>query len=82
MARVAIGVFEAEPALAEIHLARDVRFDHPLERAIHRGPTDASVFPTYQLAQIVSAQMAFLAQEHAEDAVALARALAAGRRQA
>ena len=39
------------------------------------------IFAADEIAQIVRAQMPFLAQEDVQDAVALARALAAGRAQ-
>ena len=56
--------------------------DHPLERAVHRGAADPRFFPAHDIEQIVRAEVAFLTQEDAEDAIALAGALAAGRTKA
>ena len=70
---MAVRVLEAELALAEIHLARDARIHHPLQRAIDRGAADALIFATDQVDQIVGAQMAFLAEEGVDDQIALVR---------
>jgi hypothetical protein len=67
------------PALVEIDLARDIGVDHPLERTVDGGAPDARFLPAHDVEEIVRAQMAFLTQKNTEDAVALARALAAGR---
>ena len=69
-------------ALAEIDLARDVGVDHPLERPVHGGAADARFLPADDIEEIVRAEVPFLTQKYAEDAVALARALAAGRTKA
>ena len=82
MPRVAVAVLEAEPALAEVHLAGDARRFHPGQRAIHRGPADPLVLLADQVDEVVGGEMALLAQEDVDDAVALARPLAAGRPQA
>ena len=38
--RMPIGMFEAEPAFAEVHFAGDARFLHPLQRAVDRRAAD------------------------------------------
>ena len=53
-------------------------FDHPLQRAVDRRPADARRLTTYEIEQIVGAQVTFLLQEDPEDLVALAGMLAAG----
>ena len=80
--RVPVGVFEAEPAFAEIDLAGDAGVDHPLQRAIDGRPADAMVFALDQIDQIVRAEVPFLFQEGVDDQIALARALGACRAQA
>ena len=82
VAWVPVGRFKARSAFAEIHLAGDSGVDHPLERAIHRGAPDPGVLAAYEVAEIVGAQVALLARENIEDAVAFRRTLAAGRAQA
>ena len=77
MARVAVGRLEARPAFAKIHLARNAGADHPLERAVDGGPADARIFLANQIAEIVGAEVAFLADKEAEDAIAFAGAFAA-----
>ena len=77
MPRVPVRVLEPEPALAEVHLARDAGVHHPLQRAVDGGAADAMILVADQIDQIVGAQVAFLAQEDVDDEVALARALAA-----
>ena len=74
-----VGVFVAEPAFTEIDFARDAGVDHPLQRPVDRGPADAMVFALDQFDQIVRAEVAFLAEEHSHDEIALARPLGAGR---
>ncbi len=75
--RVPVRMLEAEAALAEIHFARDARVHHPLQGAVDGGAADAMIFLANQFDQIVGAQVAFLAQEHVDDEIAFARALAA-----
>ena len=75
--RMAVGVLEPEPALAEIDLARDAGIDHPLQRAVDRGPADALVLTADQIDELVGAEVPFLPQEDVDDEVALAGALAA-----
>ena len=77
VARLAVGVLEPEPALAEVDLARDAGVHHPLQRAVDGGAADALVFAADQIDEIVGAEVAFLAQEHIDDLLPLARALAA-----
>ena len=76
-----VGVLEAEPALAEIDLARDARLHHPLQGAVDGGAADPLVLALDQIDEIVGAQVSLLAEEHVDDQVALARPLGAGRPQ-
>ena len=76
---MAVRVLEAEAAFAEIDLARDARFDHPLQRAVDGGPADAMIFALDQIDEIVGAQVSLLAEEDVDDQIALARPLRAGR---
>ena len=80
--RVPVGMLEAEPAFAEIHLAGDARLLHPLQGAVDGGAADAMVFALDQVDQIVGAQVSLLLEEHVDDQVALAGALGAGRPEA
>ena len=82
MPRMAIGVLEPEPPLAEVDLARDPRLLHPLQRAVDGGAADFLIFLADQIVQIVGGQMSFLAEEHIDDEIALAGAFAAGRPEA
>jgi hypothetical protein len=82
VARVAVRVLEAEPPLVEVHLPRDPRVHHPLQRAVDGGAADALVLPPDQIEQIVGGEVPLLAEEDVDDEVALARSLAAGRPQA
>ena len=82
VARVAVGRLEPRTALAEIDLAGDAGAHHPLQRAVDGGAADSRILAADEVAKIVRAQMTLLAQEDAEDAVAFAGALAAGRAQA
>src|SRR5262245_34030354 len=77
VARLAVGVFEAESPLAEIHLSGDTRVDHPLQRAIDRRATDSMIFVPEEINEVVGAEVAFLTQEDVDDLCALARAFAA-----
>src|SRR4030095_842316 len=45
--RMAIGMLEAEPAFAEVHLAGDARLLHPLQRAVDRGTADSLILWMY-----------------------------------
>ena len=76
--RMAVRVLEPEAALAEVHAARDAGVDHPLQRAVDRRAADPGVLRADQIDQLLGAEVAFLAQEHVDDEVALARAPAAG----
>ena len=82
MARVAVGVLEPEPALAEVDLARDAGLDHPLQRPVDRGAADVLVLAVDQIVEVVRAEVALVPEEHVEDRLALARSLAARRAQA
>src|SRR5262245_26997370 len=55
MTRLAIRMLEAEPALAEIDLARDAGVDHPLQCAVDGRAADAMVFLADQIDEIVGA---------------------------
>ena len=81
VARLPVGVLEAEPPLAEVDLAGDAGVHHPLQRAVDGGAADAMVFAANEIDQIVGAEVPFLAQEDVDDLLALAGALAAGRLQ-
>src|SRR5579864_7945037 len=69
--------FEARPALPEIDLARHAGLDHPLERAVHRRPSDAGRFAPNGLDEIVRAEVPFLTEKDLEDAIAFGRVFAA-----
>ena len=79
VARVAVGVLEAEAALAEVDLAGDAGLDHPLQRAVDGGAADARVLAADDLDEIVRADVPVLPQEDVDDEVALAGSLAARR---
>src|SRR5258705_11951324 len=79
MARLTIGVFETEPALAEIDFAGDASVHHPLQRAIDGGAADALIFAADEIHEIIRTQVTFLAQEHVDDLFPLAGPLAAVR---
>ena len=81
VARMPVGVLEAEAAFAEVDLARDARIDHPLQRAVDSGAADPLIFAADQVDEIVGGEVAFLAQEDIDDEVALAGTLAPGRTQ-
>ena len=76
-----IGMLEAEPAFAEIDLARNPRIDHPLQRPVDGGAADALVLPPNEIDEIVRAQMPLLAQKDVEDLLPFAGPLAASRLQ-
>ena len=80
VARLPVGVLEPRAPLTEVDLAGDARVHHPLQRAVDGGAADATVVLADDVHQIVGAQVTFLAQEHVDDLLALARALAALRR--
>ncbi len=82
MPRMAIRRLETRSAVAEVHLARDAGADHPLQGAVDGGAADARILVADEIAQIVRAQMALLADEDTENAIALRGPLAAGRPQA
>ena len=69
-------------AFAEIHLARDVGVDHPLERPVHGRAANSRFLPADDVEEIVGAEVTRLTQKYTEDAVALAGALTAGRTKA
>ena len=72
VARLPVGMLEAEAAFAEIDFAGDARVDHPLQRAVDGRAADAVIFAADEIDQIVGAEMAFLAQEHIDDLFPLA----------
>src|SRR3954471_24417496 len=88
VARVTIGMLEAKSALAEIDLARNARFNHPLQRPIHRGAAhrrrrrrragSGRLLASNQFDEVVGSQVSFLPQEYVDDEIAFAGALAAG----
>ena len=82
VARMTVGRLETGPAFPKIDLAGDAGVDHPLERAVDGGATDPRILLPNEIAEVVRAQMPFLAQKEIEDAVAFAGTLAAGRTQA
>ena len=82
MPRVPVRGLVPRSAVAEIDLARDLRVDHPLERAVDGGAPDPRFLPAHDVEQIVRAEMAFLTQKNTEDEIALAGALATGRTKA
>src|SRR5262245_5474350 len=79
MARMPVRVLEPEASFAEVHLPRDARVDHPLQRAINRRTADPLIFAADQIDEIICGEMSFLAEEDVDDEIALARPLAAGR---
>ena len=76
--RMAIGMLEAEAAFAKIHLARDARLLHPLERAVDGGAADFLVFAPDEIVEIVGGEVPLLAEEHVDDEIALSGSFAAG----
>ena len=79
--RLPVRVLEPEAPLAEIDLAGDAGVDHPLQRAVDGRAADAMVFLADQIDEIVGAEVTFLTQEHVDDLLPLAGALAARRLQ-
>jgi len=63
--------------LAEVDFTRDAGVDHPLQRAVDRGPADAARPAANAIEEIVGADVPLLAQEYLHDFVALGAALAA-----
>ena len=51
--------------------------DHPLKRAIDGRAADARLHAAHEVEEVVRAEVPFLTQKDIEDAVALARTLAA-----
>ena len=80
--RMAERLLEPRPSLSEIDFPRDAGANHPLQRPIDGRAADPRIFFANEIAQVIRAQMPFLAQEDTQDAVAFARTLAAGRAQA
>ena len=79
---MAVGRFESGPAFAEVHLPRHASRDHPLQRAVDGRTANDGILTTDEIVEIVSAQMALLAREDVQDAIALARTLPAGKAKA
>src|SRR5262245_57049399 len=77
VAGLPVRMLEPKAAFAKVDLACDPRIDHPLQRPVHSGSTDALIFTANDIDQIVSAEVTFLPQEHVDDLFPLARALAA-----
>src|SRR5688572_33250352 len=73
VARLSVRVLKAETPLAEIHLPCDAGVDHPLQRAVDRGPADAMIVAPDEIDKVVRAQVAFLAQEDVDDLFPFAR---------
>ena len=82
VARMAVGMLEAEAAFAEVDLARDAGFLHPQQRAVDGGAADAVIFALDQVDQIVSAQVSLLLEERVDDQVAFTGSLRTGRAKA
>ena len=79
VARLPVGMLEAETAFAEVDLAGDAGVHHPLQRAVDGGAADALIFAPDEVDEVVGAEVPFLAQEHVDDLFPLAGALAARR---
>ncbi len=76
-----VRVFEAEPAAAEVDPPRHARLDHPLQRPVHGRTADRLVGSPDEIDEVIGAEVPLLAEEDADDEVALARPPAAGRAQ-
>ena len=74
--RMPVGMLEAIPPLAKVHLARNARLDHPLQRPVDGRTADATVLAGDQVHEIVGADVPVLPQEDVDDEVALPRPLA------
>ena len=72
VARMAVRRLETRAAFAEIDFARDVRVDHPLQRAVDGGAADAGMAGADEGEQIVGAEVAFLLKEGPQNLFALA----------
>jgi hypothetical protein len=81
VARMPVGMLEAETAFAEIDLARDAGLHHPLQRAVDGGAAQSVIFALDEIDEIIGAQMSLLAEEHVDDQIAFAGPLGAGRSQ-
>ena len=73
-------MLEPEPSLAEIDLAGDARFHHPLQGPVDGGTADPLVLALDHLDEIVRAEVSLLAEEHVDDQVAFSGALGTSRR--
>jgi hypothetical protein len=78
VARMPVRVLEPESPLAEIDLAGNARFHHPLQGAVDGGAADPLILALDHLDEIVGAEVPLLAEEHVDDQVALSRALGPG----
>ena len=78
VARVAERRLEARAAVAEVDLPGNARADHPLKGPVDRGAADPGRLAVHVFEEIVGAEMAFLAEEDVQDAIALRGAFAAG----
>src|SRR5688500_10178073 len=77
-----VGMLETKTAFAEVDLARDAGFLHPLQGAVDGGAADAMVLTLYESVQIVSTQFALLFEERVDDQVSFTGSLGAGWAQA
>ena len=77
MAGMPVRRLESGAAVAEVDFPGAAPIDHPLQRAIDRGPADAGMLAPDEIEQIVSAQVPFLPQEGTQYLFAFGRALAA-----
>src|SRR6266516_98082 len=68
--RMAARRLEARTPVPEVDFAGDACAHHPLERAVDRSAADAGRFAAHLVEEIVGAEMAFLAQEDVQDAIA------------
>ena len=76
--RMPVGVLEPETAFAEIHLAGDARFLHPLQRAVDGRAADPVIFAFDQIDEIVGAEVSLLLEERVDDQVPIPLAGFAG----
>ena len=71
-----VGWLEPGTAFAEIDFPGDAAIDHPLKRAVDRGPADSGMLAAYQIEEIVRAEVTFLFQEGPQYLFAFGRAFA------
>src|SRR6186713_723260 len=78
MARMAVGMFEPEAAVAEVDAVGDAGFDHPLQRTVNGSPANPWIGLPDERDEVVGTDMALLVEEEFDDGVPLARAAATG----